>query len=453
MKEKFQNINGWLLVFIALYCTVFYQLAAGGMFFDGLTYASISENLVSADSFWDLHYTATLKPDFYEHPPLAFWLQYYFFQTGWKEEVYSLLTCLIACFLIARIYFLITAEKTLNWLPVLFFVTAPVVFWSFSNNMLENTLTVFILFNLHLTLYIFKKNVNAVWFTFSGMITILCFLIKGPVGLVPLIFIPAYIYFFIPKSDWKKYYQTFYWYLAGFFISVLLLLSDQSAIDFFSRYFNEQVFDSVSGVRETANSRFYIVGKLFLEIAIMTGITLFLRFFGYKKNEFKSFSFFIFLGLCASLPIMISAKQMGFYIVPSLAFFALGLSVLIDNKAFDFLRHWIVSLIFVVVIAVSIPFWIIYVAHDSKDKSQIEVKNYFMYEDYYKNETISISPSLKSDWALHAYLYRYLFLSLDEKNHWIYYICKKNEKPPEGYSDVFRNKDYIVGVKYNDNGF
>ena len=54
------------------------KLFADGMFLDGVTYAAISNNLAEGlGSFWKLYYTATLYPEFYEHPPLALWLEGY----------------------------------------------------------------------------------------------------------------------------------------------------------------------------------------------------------------------------------------------------------------------------------------------------------------------------------------------------------------------------------------
>lgn len=46
------------------------------MFVDGVTYAAIARNLAQGNgSFWSPFYTATLYPQFFEHPPLGFALQ------------------------------------------------------------------------------------------------------------------------------------------------------------------------------------------------------------------------------------------------------------------------------------------------------------------------------------------------------------------------------------------
>src|SRR5262245_12228702 len=52
------------------------RVAHRGMFVDGVTYASVARNLAEGRGrFWAPSYTATLYPEFYEHPPLGFWLQ------------------------------------------------------------------------------------------------------------------------------------------------------------------------------------------------------------------------------------------------------------------------------------------------------------------------------------------------------------------------------------------
>ena len=71
-----------------------------GMFMDGLYYATISRNLAEGTgSFWQLHFTATSYPIFYEHPPLAMGLQSIFFKifgdSVYVERFYSLLTFII----------------------------------------------------------------------------------------------------------------------------------------------------------------------------------------------------------------------------------------------------------------------------------------------------------------------------------------------------------------------
>ena len=65
------------------------------------------------------------------------------------ERFYTFLTMCISAVLInglwRNIYKTNKEIMHLGWLPVVLWITIPVCFWSFSNNMLENTMGVFIL--------------------------------------------------------------------------------------------------------------------------------------------------------------------------------------------------------------------------------------------------------------------------------------------------------------------
>jgi len=51
----------------------FTALFTKGMFFDGLTYASIARNINEGiGTLWVPSYTPTIHPEFYEHPPFSF---------------------------------------------------------------------------------------------------------------------------------------------------------------------------------------------------------------------------------------------------------------------------------------------------------------------------------------------------------------------------------------------
>jgi hypothetical protein len=81
--------------------------------------------------------------------------------------------------------------------------------------------------------------------------------------------------------------------------------------------------------------------------------------------------------------------------------------------------------------------------YDQRDEEQLELVNYFG-EIYYQDELVSISPQLKEDWVLHAYLYRYCGISLDDKNEHQYYIISDTEDIPVGYSKIIEKKAYSI---------
>ena len=85
------------------------RLAQRGMFVDGVTYASIARNLSEGrGSFWSPSYTASIYPQFHEHPPFGFWLQSLWFRVLgdhlFVERAYSLTAAVGTALLIALIW-------------------------------------------------------------------------------------------------------------------------------------------------------------------------------------------------------------------------------------------------------------------------------------------------------------------------------------------------------------
>ena len=65
------------------------------------------------------------------------------------ERIYTFFTTCCTLALIMYLWQLIyknySAEKKLAWIAVIFWITIPVCFWSYSNNMHENTMGIFTL--------------------------------------------------------------------------------------------------------------------------------------------------------------------------------------------------------------------------------------------------------------------------------------------------------------------
>ena len=125
------------------------ELFSDGMFMDGLIYADISRNMAEGlGSFWKPHFTDTLFNVFYEHPPLAFGLQSIFFKLFgdniYIERFYSLLTYVIVGCLIVLIWSKLTSYKKTGWLPLFLWLSTNYVTWALANNMLENTMSIFV---------------------------------------------------------------------------------------------------------------------------------------------------------------------------------------------------------------------------------------------------------------------------------------------------------------------
>ena len=130
--------------------------------------------------------------------------------------------------------------------------------------------------------------------------------------------------------------------IAPLFLLVILFPVARISL---SEYINNQVIESIKNVI-TVDSRLEIIKRLLNEIAPVT--VLFVIFYILRRisksqivigNEnIKKSLIFILLGLTGVLPIMISLKQSGFYILPTYPFFSIGASILMYTYIDDFIR-------------------------------------------------------------------------------------------------------------------
>ncbi len=167
---------------------------------------------------------------------------------------------------------------------------------------------------------------------------------KVPVGLYPL---AAFASIFILGKK-EQFYKTslavILTILGIISFYTVLILTNQPAQEFLYRYIELQISPSLSG-QSAATSRFLILQKIVEENLILLALIL-TSFFVQKWKkiivpQFNSVAFntFIFIALSATLPMMISPKQLGFYIVPALPFFGLAAAVLLLPAA-EYLRRY-----------------------------------------------------------------------------------------------------------------
>lgn len=130
------------------------ELWSEGMFLDGVYYATIAKNLSNGlGSFWFLPSIAS-SDVFHGHPPLAMGLQSIFFSifgdSIYIERAYSLFTFLITGFFIHLIWKEVMGGKysSYSWVVLFFLAIIPLNGWACSNNLLENTMNIFVAFSV-----------------------------------------------------------------------------------------------------------------------------------------------------------------------------------------------------------------------------------------------------------------------------------------------------------------
>ena len=425
------NTPFWLFLIGIVLILLSNSLLTEGMFFDGVTYASISRNMAEGQgTFWNPHYTQTLFPEFRQHPPLAMGLEALFFKAlgdyWWVEKAYSVLTFLLSGLLLALIWKRTTNNLRWAWLPLLFWVAMPLITWSATNNMLENTMAIFVLLSVYLLIISYQRN-NKVWLFMAGVSLFLAFLSKGFTGLFPLVF-PVIFCIFDDKRRWIQ--GPIDVLLLVFTMAVLsgvMFLAFPASFAYLKEYINVQVIGG-GLYQATVHTRFFIVFRLLMQLiaplVIFAIILIMSKLFNKKKHrifEFlpdrKWFFMFLILGLTGVLPIMLSVKQRDFYMFTALPFFALAFghlslsmvnAMLLEIKPKT--RNWMM-IASSVVLMVGIGLNVSHIGKYGRDEALIkEVKKRVAEAD--GKDIIEIPQEEYTHWAKHAYYMRYGKISL-----------------------------------------
>lgn len=429
-QTRSNNTPFWLLLIGLFLILVSKSLLTEGMFLDGLTYACISRNMACGmGSFWNPYYTQTIGAAFHSHPPLAFGMEAVAFKAfgdhWWVEKAYSVLMFLLSGLFIALIWKRTTNNLRWAWLPLLFWLAMPLVSWTATNNLLENTMSVFVLLSVYLMIVGYQRN-HKIWLFLSALVLLMTFLAKGFTGLFPLVF-PILYCAFDQKRKW----------IQGPIDSLILLVSIAvfagimflvcpGSFAYLKDYIRLQVIGG--GLHEaTTSSRFYIVFALLQQLIIPCVLALVLVICKSKnKVNAKVFEFppdkawfyvFLIMGLVGVLPIMVSVKQRDFYMLAALPFFALAcghitLSMLTLwlPKITPKVREWM-TLGAGCVMLLGLVLNIVHIGKYGRDEALIEEVKQKIAE-VGDNSIIEISHEEYTQWAKHAYYMRYGKISL-----------------------------------------
>jgi 4-amino-4-deoxy-L-arabinose transferase-like glycosyltransferase len=407
------------------------NLFSDGMFMDGLIYSTVSQNLSEGlGTFWNPTFSQTHLSEFHEHPPLAFGIQSIFYSafgdSRYIDKIYSILTILLISILVLKIWEHFKLKH--GWIPLFLYLITPLIGWTATNNMLENTMSIF----TTLSVYFYLKSTENNKYTYiilAGIMLALGFLTKGFFAFFPWS-LPFIYWVFIKKTNFKTMFFESIIMVAFTILPLflLMLISSEAKISL-EKYFEIQVVGSLKNV-VTVDSRFFILKKLFTELLPAIGIIVLITIMAYrnklnlthvKKYQYNLYLFFS-LGLTGVLPIMISLKQNGFYIVTALPFFAIAIAFLIyplieismnkinfKSNGFKIFR-WFSIFIFVLSIGTSLYF----AKSIGRDKDKLE--DIYTILPHLKNGCIiNMDASLNQDWSLYGYFSRYKNISLDDQ--------------------------------------
>lgn len=429
-------------------------LIQDGMFMDAMLYTSVSHNLSQGiGTFWFPQFSMNNVGGlhaFHEQPPLVFGIQSLFFSilgdSMYTERFYTFLTLLITAFLIVTLWKEVNKDsedlKKQAWLSLIFWISIPVCFWSYSNNMHENSMGIFTLSAVLFTYRSFRiQGKNLGLMMLSGFFIFLAVLSKGIPGFFPL-FVPMLYWLSTKKISLSKAISQSLMILITvlFLFGTILLLPD--ARESLSTYFFKRALHRIHEV-PTVDSHFYILGRLLMEllpqILLIIIITLLSRL---KKRSDTTIEnkqevlFFILIGLSASLPLMTTMVQKGFYLVPALPFFAIASALFISKDIVYFLnqinvqgmKFKVSNVLCTLLLLGSMIFTLLQIGRSSRHPELLK-DVYTIGKTVKKGEVIAIPQEMWNEWSLQCYLMRYFNISLDAGKKHEYYLLSRSMSP------------------------
>lgn len=455
----------WIFSLSVVFGLTLPVLIQDAMFQDAMLYSSVSHNLSQGiGTFWFPQYSkmniAGLS-SFHEHPPLLFGIQALFFKalgsSIYIERFYTFLMIVLNIFLINLLWKAIFQknddQRKLGWLPVLFWMTIPVCFWSFRGNMMENTMSVFDLGAVLLFFYaINSKRHNIFLLGGSGLMIFLASFTKGIPGLFPLV-VPFLYWLTLRKTGfWQSVKQTAILFAVPAVIYVVLSLIPESR-ESLSNYVFKRLLMRVD-VMPTADYRLEILWRLVKElipVMIMVSVVSAVAFFKKIKQSFPengSFILFFFLvGFSGSAPLAMTMVQKGWYLVPAFPYFAIGFALMISpvvaawiekinpkKQGFRTFRYITILLMAGVIVLTASQFGKV-----SREK-EIVADVYAIGKIVPRRTAITVPPEMyyEYNFILEGFLVRYFNISLDpkEENEFFMKLKSLNADVPDGYEMV-----------------
>ena len=428
----------WLFTMALLFALTLPVLVQDGMFQDGMLYAGIAKNLAEdRGSFWALHFSPSLFNIFNGHPPLAFGIQALFFKilgnSIYTERVYSFFTFCITLVLISFLWKRLFAGnkviQCISWLPCLLWGITPLVFWSYSNNMLENTMGVFTLLACLFILESRNKKRSLFFIIAAGGFIFLGTLCKGLPALFPIA-MPVLIGIANRNPSVLKNIFHSILLLATVVVLYALIFTYEPARISIMSYVNNQILPSINDGNATVDSRLFILLRLIAELAVPLTILLLVWFYSKQKKStlyfdkeiLKSAQLFFLIGLSASLPIMITLKQSGYYLVPSFPYFAIGFACLLSPLAIQTMKQISVSystyrnatFITVFLLLAVLLFSALQIGKTVRDKDMLH-DVHLIGEKVAPYTIVSATYRIATDWSFHEYLTRNFDICLADK--------------------------------------
>ena len=462
----------WLFTFSAIFILIVSQLIQDGVFMDGMLYISVGKNLAEGlGTFWEPHFSKTSMSIFREQPPLYFGLIAFFYKLFgggiYTERIFCFVFMSFTAFYIHKIWKVIFLSKPdiskNSWIPILFWVSIPVIFWSYSNHVEETVMALFAtisVYYLSKALYL-KKNIffNII---LAGIFIFLSSLTKGIQGVFPITGILFFWLFNNKNFSFKeniKYCAVLA--ITPAIIYVFLIVNNHHIYEVFKLYFENRLGKTFNeSVHNTTDNRFELGIRLFTELIPMFLLIAIIYLTGRKSppninqaNYKKEIFWFLAIGLSGSLPLMITLEQRGFYLVTALPMFAIAGALFVANKM-EYLVNKIntagkIFKLFKIVSTLLFTFSVLFTASKigsfKRDKELLtDIYNFGKIIPH--GEIVSIPVEMWNNWNLQTYLIRHFYISCEMSTNRHYFLLRKDlpkDLVPENYEPYPLNSLYL----------
>jgi hypothetical protein len=298
-----------------------------GMFMDGQIYAAVAQNLADGlGTFWAPVYQPSSPVPYSEQLPMFTGLESLFFrllgESVWTERMFTAVAWVATAAGLCALQIKWWPERgreSAFWI-VAMWSSAPLVGWGMGNHVQEMWMAPFAVWAV-----VAMSHSNWVWL--GGLLTLATAMFKGPQGLFPLVWLPiAGGLGLLQRGAAARRFGAVL--LALGVATVGLWLWDDAREAIARNAGNRLVRTFTQARAETTADRLWLLGPMLGQWAVLLGASLAVAWihFGNLRLSFdRRISALLSLGLCASLPLMVTHEQRDFYVITSLPFVALGL--------------------------------------------------------------------------------------------------------------------------------
>lgn len=449
-KKQFPFIFITASVFIFL---VVSSLIQDGMFMDGLIYATVAKNFANGQgTWWNLYLNNSGFASYHDQPPLTLWIQAFFFKVlgngMYTERIYCFITSVVTALMILLVwrkkYEHNPGLVSISWLPVLMWIIIPVCFWSYANNLQENTMVIFVLLSAYFILKGFETN-KITCFIIAGTFIFLATLCKGVQGAFTVVMPIVFFMVYRKPAFYKAALYSLILFAVPMFIYFLLFQNDVISKSFHDYFDTRLVRTFTDSNAETTTQRFYLIKRLFTELLVPVLLCLVIFFLANKKSkgksaDLKTFLLFFLTGLCGTLPLLVTKEQRGFYLVTALPFYAIAMASVVAEKlstSIELLNEnstrfkWFNRISLVVLIS-AISFSVFQFGKTRRDAEMLH-DVYILGKIIPSKSVILVERELRSVWSLHLYLARYYDITpdIDSEKNLPFYLMRPSPATPD----------------------